>query len=117
MKKMVISKLLGIVLIISSALFFINKIEIAGIIVILIGSALLYLGFKPSRVSVTIFGHICVFTGCILATWGFYLLPNSEPKLADIFLRPLFWGFFSIFGGICAIYHGFCRCVQGCNNK
>jgi hypothetical protein len=65
-------------------------IEITGFILILIGSALLYMGFKPSRISIIVFGHLCVFTGCILATWGF----------------------FSIFGGICAIYHGFCRCVR-----
>jgi hypothetical protein len=111
-KKMFISRLLGLVLMACSILFFINKVEIGGIIVLLIGSALVYLGFKPGGTGVIVFGHMCVLTGCILATWGFYLLPHSEPTVAGIFLQPLFWGFFSIFGGICAISHGFCRCVQ-----
>ena len=26
--------------------------------------------------------------------------------------RPLVWGLISIFGGICTIFHGFCRCIR-----
>ncbi|MBN2416067.1 hypothetical protein JXO52_09505 [bacterium] len=53
-----------------------------------------------------------VVSGCLLVTWGIYLLPVSRPVLAHIIFRPLFWGLVTIFGGICAIYHGFCRCVM-----
>ena len=87
----------------------------------LIGLSLIYLGFRPGRGAVIIFGHLLVVTGCFLVTWGIYLLPYSEPTLAHIFGRPLFWGLVSIFGGICAICHGFCRCfssrstLSGCN--
>jgi hypothetical protein len=76
-----------------------------------VGASLLYLGYKPHRLSVILFGHVCVTAGCFLTTWGIYLLPYCKPKLALVFGRPLFWGLFSIFGGICAIYHGFCRCI------
>jgi len=53
-----------------------------------------------------------ILLGCFLITWGIYLLPYSQPTLAHIFFRPLFWGLFSVMGGICANYHGFCRCVR-----
>jgi hypothetical protein len=112
MKKTMISKLLGIILILCGIFFFFNHIGIAGIIQVGIGASLLIIGFKPGRTGMIIFGHMCILIGCILLTWGIYLLPYSEPKLLHIFTRPLFWGLFSIFGGICAIYHGFCRCVR-----
>jgi len=76
-----------------------------------IGLSLIYLGFYPGRLALLIFGHLVVVVGCYLTTWGIYLLPHSEPTVAHIFGRPLFWGLFSTFGGICAIYHGFCRCI------
>lgn len=77
-----------------------------------IGASLIYLGLRPGRKATVIFGHIMVVCGCLLVTWGIYLLPVSKPVLAHIIFRPLFWGLISIFGGICAIYHGFCRCVM-----
>lgn len=78
-----------------------------------IGVGLLYLGWRPGRTSVIVFGHVCVVVGCFLVTLGVYSLPSGKPTLALVFGQPLFWGLFSIFGGICAIYHGFCRCVSG----
>jgi hypothetical protein len=76
------------------------------------GASLIYLAYKPGRVGLIVFGHACIIVGCFLITLGIYLLPSSKPTLAHIFGRPLFWGLFSIFGGICALYHGFCRCVN-----
>jgi len=85
----------------------------AGAVVpILIGGALSYLGWSPSRTGILIFGHATIVAGCFLVTWGIYLLPSSQPTLAHILGRPLFWGFISIFGGICANYHGFCACIR-----
>ncbi|MCD4690605.1 hypothetical protein K8S17_04010 [bacterium] len=75
------------------------------------GVALAYLGFRPGRLGLLVFGHACIVVGCILVTWGIYLLPHSQPVWQHIFFRPLFWGLISIFGGICSNYHGFCRCI------
>jgi hypothetical protein len=83
----------------------------AGIVPLVIGCALAYLGWRGGRVATIIFGHAAVVVGCYLFTWGLYLLPYSKPIPAHIVGRPLFWGMISIFGGICAIYHGFCNCV------
>lgn len=59
-----------------------------------------------------LFGHACVVGGCYLVAWGIYLLPVSSPTPLGILSRPLFWGLFSIFGGICANMHSSCRCLQ-----
>ena len=59
-----------------------------------------------------IFGHFCVVLGCFLFVWGMYLLPVSKPTFVDVLTKPLFWGLFSIFGGICANVHSYRRCVQ-----
>lgn len=106
-----ITAVLGIVLIlIGLILFYVNR-YFACLIPCVIGASLVYLAYKPGRVGLIVFGHVCVIVGCFLVTLGIYLVPHSEPTLAHIFGRPLFWGLFSIFGGICALYHGFCRCV------
>ncbi|MDI3480754.1 MAG: hypothetical protein PWQ97_409 [Tepidanaerobacteraceae bacterium] len=59
-----------------------------------------------------IFGHICIIGGCYLVSWGIYLLPVSNPSPLGILSKPLFWGLFSIFGGICANMHSSCKCIQ-----
>jgi hypothetical protein len=107
-----VSFILGTILI-SLALFFIIAAKsYKGIIPLSIGSSLIYIGLRPGRTATLVFGHTLVIVGCMLVTWGLYLLPRCEPTIFYILLRPLFWGLFSIFGGICAIFHGFCRCVQ-----
>jgi hypothetical protein len=83
-----------------------------GFILITVGILLSLLKFGESRTANVLFGHFCIFLGCFLITWGIYLLPYSKPTLIDIFTKPLFWGLFSLMGGICANYHGFCRCVK-----
>jgi hypothetical protein len=113
--KNIVSVILGIVLIALGVYLAIQKL-FACILPAAVGLSLIYLGYKPGRTAMIIFGHIFVVVGCFLVTWGIYLLPYSEPKLAHIFGRPLFWGLFSIFGGICATYHGFCRCVSKCDS-
>ena len=109
--KSIVSVILGIGLIALTVYLALQKI-FACIVPCAIGISLIYLGYKPGRTAMLVFGHICVVVGCFLVTWGIYLLPNSEPKLAHIFGRPLFWGLVCVFGGICAIYHGFCGCVM-----
>jgi hypothetical protein len=112
MKRKYITIGLGIILVIVSIIFSIQKFEIGSIVLFVVGVSLIYLGYNPGRTSIVVFGHMCILVGCILTTWGIYLLPYSQPTLEHIIFRPLFWGLFSIFGGICAIYHGFCRCVR-----
>jgi len=108
---------LGIVLIILGILTIISGGGFGSIIPLLIGGALFYLGLRGGRTAVIIFGHTCIVVGCILITWGLYLLPYSKPTFLHIFTRPLFWGFISLFGGICANYHGFCQCILARKNK
>lgn len=111
--KRIITTILGIALVGLGICFFIITRQVFCFIPCVVGASLVFQEYRPSRVSTILFGHVCVITGCFLTAWGIYLVPYSEPTLIHIFTRPLFWGLFSIFGGICAIYHGFCRCVSG----
>jgi hypothetical protein len=86
--------------------------SLGAIVPLLIGGSLAYLSWSRSRTATLVFGHTTIVIGCFLVTWGIYLLPSSQPTFAHILGRPLFWGFVSIFGGICANYHGFCACVR-----
>jgi membrane-bound ClpP family serine protease len=111
MKPSRITAALGMVLIVLGVLGIIGSLSIAGIVPLLIGASLLFLAVNRGRVATLVFGHTCIVVGAYLITWGILLLPHSEPRMAHIFGRPLFWGIFSLMGGICAIFHGFCRCV------
>ena len=84
----------------------------AGLIPLIFGGSLVYLGWRESRTALLVFGHTCVVIGSAMITWGIYLLPYSKPTLLHIVARPPFWGFVALFGGICSIYHGFCRCIR-----
>lgn len=77
------------------------------------GAALAWLGFRGGRVALLIFGHTCIVVGFVLITWGIYLLPYSRPDVVHILGRPLFWGMVAVGGGVCANYHGFCKCIRG----
>jgi len=102
--------ILGIALVIIGVFL---TIKIGCPIPVIVGGALCYLGWSGGRTATILFGHTCVVLGCYLITWGMYLLPYCKPTPAYIFGRPLFWGFISLLGGICAIYHGFCACFRG----
>jgi hypothetical protein len=107
-----ITLILGIILTVFGLVLLITHPGAVGTVPLLIGGSLVYLGWWGGRTALLVFGHICVVVGCALITWGTYLLPYSQPTFAHILGRPLFWGLFSLFGGICAIYHGFCRCIR-----
>lgn len=112
MKPSTITAILGMILLGIGICLLIKSISMGGIVPILIGGSLVYLALsRESRVAILVFGHTCVVIGAYLTTWGILLLPYCEPRMAHIFGRPLFWGIFSLMGGICAIFHGFCRCV------
>ncbi|MEO0102094.1 MAG: hypothetical protein ABIK81_00120 [candidate division WOR-3 bacterium] len=86
--------------------------DFIGIVPLAIGISLVYLGWRGGRQALAIFGHTVIVVGCFLVTLGIYLLPYSKPTLFHIFTRPLFWGLFSILGGVCANYHSFCQCMR-----
>jgi hypothetical protein len=102
---------LGGALIILGIWAVISGSTVGGIVPMVIGAALIFLTISRSRVATLVFGHACIVVGAYLITWGILLLPYSQPTMAHIFGRPLFWGIFSLMGGICAIFHGFCKCV------
>jgi len=112
MKRNPVGIIVGVVLAGFGLFGMIKGAGLGGITPLLIGASLIYLGLRPGRTALIVFGHACIVVGCVLFTWGIYLLPSSQPVWQHIIFRPLFWGMISIFGGICATYHGFCRCVR-----
>jgi len=111
MKPSRITGVLGILLVGIGIFMMVRSTSVGGLIPILIGAALVYLALNRTRVGTLVFGHTCILAGAVMITWGILLLPYSRPNLIGIFFRPLFWGIFSLMGGICAIFHGFCHCV------
>jgi hypothetical protein len=107
----IVGVILGSALFLFGLLLLVSR-QLGGVIPTLIGAALVYLGFRPGRHALALFGHACIATGCMLVAWGIYLLPYSPPTFVTVFTRPLFWGLFSILGGVCANYHAFCNCVR-----
>ncbi len=111
MKPSRINLALGVVLMGLGTFGFVKGAGMVGLVPLLIGGSLVYLAFNRTRVATLVFGHVCILIGAYRITWGILLLPHSDPTMAHIFGRPLFWGIFCLMGGICAIFHGFCRCV------
>jgi len=103
--------ILGLALILLGIATLIMSSRPGGAIPLFFGASLLYLGWWRGRSNTIVFGHAFIMLGCFLITWGIYLLPDSNPIPSHIFGRPLFWGLFSLMGGVCSNYHGFCRCV------
>ncbi len=112
MKPSLINASLGILLLGMGIIMLVKPIGQGGIIPILVGVSLLFLAFKRGRVGSLVFGHTLIVVGAYLITWGILLLPHLQPTIGHIFGRPLFWGIFSLMAGICAIFHGFCRCMM-----
>jgi len=110
--KHLITIVLGGFLLLGSSFLIINQGAWSMLPPGLIGASLVYLGIKRNRTASLIFGHFTIAAGCFYVTWGVYLLPVSQPTFTGIVTRPLFWGLFSIFGGICANYHAFCKCLK-----
>ena len=98
-------------------LFLFGAVAIAGgawpgVVPLLFGGSLTFLGLRGGRLALAIFGHTCIVVGCFLFAWGVYLIPHSQPTLVGVLARPLFWGMFSLLGGVCANYHAFCNCIR-----
>jgi hypothetical protein len=74
-----VSFVLGLLLIGFALYLMISLKTPKGLIPFLIGGSLVYSGIRPGRNATLIFGHTLVVVGCLLTTWGIYLLPHSEP--------------------------------------
>ena len=116
----IVGLILGLGLLVFGIYHLIIGLYLWAIIKILIGAGLIVLKFVKSRYGTIIFGHMTVVAGMMLLTAGIYYVPiiakqiekTGELKIIYIFAMPLFWGFFATLGGVCAIYHGFCKCVR-----
>ncbi|MEW5995405.1 MAG: hypothetical protein AB1744_13565 [Candidatus Zixiibacteriota bacterium] len=111
MRPSTITATLGVLLIALGVVLFVGSPNVGHAIPAAVGASLVFLAVKGGRVGTLVFGHTCIVIGAYLIVWGLLLLPFSQPTAAHIFGRPLFWGIFSLMGGVCAIFHGFCRCV------
>jgi hypothetical protein len=111
MRRGLVGIILGALLIAFGVVSLLNHGDGGAVVPMVIGAGLVYLGLRPGRGPVIVFGHALVVTGSFLVAWGIILVPRLSPTWQVVLLTPLFWGFITIFGGICAIYHGFCRCV------
>ena len=111
MKPSRITAALGIALCALGIWAFVSSRSLGAVIPLIIGASLVFLAFNRTRIGTLVFGHVCIVAGAYLITWGVILLPHTPANLVGIFGRPLFWGIFSVGGGVCAIFHGFCRCV------
>lgn len=117
----IITLVLGIGLLIFAIYHFVVGIIMWAVVKLIIGAGLLATTFIKNRYGQIIFGHLAIVAGCMLVTAGIYYVPmiseaisknNGNISIYYIFGMPLFWGFISILGGICANYHGFCKCVR-----
>ncbi len=103
---------IGVLLLIMGLAMLILLGKLAGVFPLIVGLSLIGTGFTQGRKVTVILGHMFIVIGCILVAWGVYLLPYTGASIIYVFIRPLFWGLISIFGGVCMIYHGFCACVR-----
>lgn len=69
-------------------------------------------GWTRHRGFTLILGHVAVTLGCLVGAWACYQLPflTKAPSLLEVLDLPLFWGMFTLLGGVCMINHGTCAC-------
>lgn len=70
------------------------------------------IGWTRHRGLTLVLGHVAVTLGCLVAAWAVYQLPalTRAPTLVEVLDLPLFWGLFTLMGGVCMINHGTCAC-------
>ncbi len=83
------------------------------------------IGWTRNKKFTALLGHITVFIGCLVCAYAIYQIPfiKNPPSMIEVLDLPLFWGFFTIFGGFCMIKHSYCSCTikmhddTNCKNK
>jgi hypothetical protein len=70
------------------------------------------IGWATHRRLIVLLGHFAIAVGCLCATYGLCQIHflSEMPTVAQVLDMPLFWGLFSVFGGMCMIKHGHCAC-------
>lgn len=69
------------------------------------------IGWTRYRGFTVALGHVAVTAGCLVVAWAVYQLPMAKaPSLVEVLDLPLFWGLFTLMGGVCMIQHGTCAC-------
>jgi hypothetical protein len=71
-----------------------------------------FIGWTRYRGFTITLGHLAVTAGCLVTAYALYQLPGmrTTPTLVEVLDLPLFWGLFTLCGGICMIQHGTCAC-------
>jgi len=71
-----------------------------------------WIGWTRHRGFTVLLGHLAITGGCLTVAYALYQLPflPSAPTLVEVLDLPLFWGLFTVFGGVCMITHGSCAC-------
>jgi hypothetical protein len=71
-----------------------------------------FVGWTRHRGFTILLGHLAVTAGCLMTAYALYQLPGMAraPTLLEVLDLPLFWGLFTVCGGICMIQHGTCAC-------
>ncbi len=124
----ILNLIIGVGLLLFAVYHHYTGLHIWAVVKDIIGCALVYIYFRPGRTSMLVFGHAAIVAGGMLFAGGIYLAPfateairqnGGQITLGILFGMPLFWSVISIGGGVCAIYHGFCRCIthKGCNKQ
>ncbi|MEO0115900.1 MAG: hypothetical protein ABIK93_10595 [candidate division WOR-3 bacterium] len=65
--KSLVTLILGILLFLFG-IFLLVLADLFGVIPLLIGASLFYLGWRGGRTPLVIFGHTCIVVGCLLVT-------------------------------------------------
>ena len=71
-----------------------------------------WVGWTRYRGFTLVLGHIAVTLGCLVTAYAVYQIPGIRvaPSLVEVLDLPLFWGLFTLLGGVCIINHGTCAC-------
>lgn len=71
-----------------------------------------FIGWTHHRGLTLTLGHLAVTLGCLVTAFGLYQIPfqSKAPGFLEVLDLPLFWGLFTLMGGICMIQHGSCAC-------
>ncbi len=78
-----------------------------------------FVGWTTHRRFTVLLGHLALTAGALVTAWALYQLPflTKAPDLIEVLDLPLFWGIFTIFGGVCMIQHGSCACCIRQHNR
>jgi hypothetical protein len=108
---------IGLAVALLSSIQFAVSLDPIRLVGIFVGLFFVFFGWKigwtRNRKLTALLGHIAVTIGCLVCAYSVYQIPfiKEQPTLIKVLDMPLFWGFFTVFGGYCMITHGYCSCT------